>query len=92
MLQEFQFNSQVGNVQRRMVTEVAPNENTPEVLKGKLIEFDLPDSLRKCRAAFRCRRLISRLTFHCCRFRRIDPLHNLQRVQGRDGAQGHSRS
>lgn len=47
MSHEFRFSFQVGQVPRRMVTKVAQNENTPEVLRGKFVEFDLPESMEE---------------------------------------------
>ncbi len=47
MSQEFKFSFQVGQVPQRMVTEVVHDENTPEVLRGKFVEFDLPDAMEE---------------------------------------------
>lgn len=44
MSQEFKFNFQVGKVKRIMPAEVAQDENAPEVLRGKVVEFELPES------------------------------------------------
>jgi hypothetical protein len=43
MSQEFKFEFQIGRVPAPMVAEVVQDENTPAVLRGKCVEFDVSD-------------------------------------------------
>ncbi len=45
MTQEFKFNFRVGQVPTRIEAKIVPEESAPDVLKGKYVEFDIPDSM-----------------------------------------------
>lgn len=47
MSHEFTFGFRVGQIPKRIVAEVVPAEDAPEVLKGKLVEFEVPDSIEE---------------------------------------------
>jgi hypothetical protein len=59
MSQEFKFNFCVGQIPKRLVAEVVPAENAPEVLKGKFVEFEVPDSIEEMPDCFQIVKITS---------------------------------